>query len=610
MSYIVIARKYRPSTFDDVVGQEAIVTTLKNAIQSNRVAHAYLFAGPRGVGKTSMARILSKALNCDTGTTCSPCNDCDICNSISNGNDVDVMEIDGASNRGIDEIRNIRQSVSYAPTRSRHKVYIIDEVHMLTKEAFNALLKTLEEPPSHVKFIFATTNADKLPETVQSRCQRFDFKNISLNDIKLQLEKICKEEKINAKDEVFQFIAKYARGGLRDALSLLDQLISFSDGEILLDDAHVMLGTIDEDDMFALSASIFKKDLKNSICNLEAILDKGKDVTELIDQIMWYLRDILMSLIYKDQSWTEKNLTPSQTELTTTYADLTVDTLTYMLQILSDVKKRVKEDRHRRVLLEIAIIKLATREELCSVDTLINKIESIENRLASLSKSNTQFIDNSVNTKPPDKTKREALPDTDTIDYNTTSKPDNNRREDETLSTNTNIKQDNSEKNSEDVSTGNNSIWDSLLAKIPSNKKSLSAILRETKLINVSDDEIVLELPKEYQFHKEHLEKPNEKKAIEKYAEEVVGRKVRLKLTLSDQSKTDTSIKKTEIDMPTIDISEQVVNIDKKKDPEMTKEDIINKDLPVTKEDIINKDCVKKAIEIFDGRIVDIRRIK
>ena len=183
MSYVVLARRYRPQTFEDIVGQVPIVTTLRNAIRTNRVAHAYLLAGPRGVGKTSMARILSKALNCQHGPTETPCNVCDICRRVSDGTDIDVLEIDGASNRGIDEIRNIRQNVGYAASRARYKIYIIDEVHMLTREAFNALLKTLEEPPPHVKFIFATTAVSRLPETVQSRCQRFDFKNISIQDI-------------------------------------------------------------------------------------------------------------------------------------------------------------------------------------------------------------------------------------------------------------------------------------------------------------------------------------------------------------------------------------------------------------------------------------------
>ena len=187
MSYIVLSRKYRPKTFNEVVGQEHIVTTLVNALKTDRIAHAYLFAGPRGVGKTSMARILSKALNCQSGPTDKPCNKCTICESIAKGNAIDVLEIDGASNRGIDEIRNIRRNVGYVPAISKHKIYIIDEVHMLTKEAFNAILKTLEEPPGHVKFIFATTSPDRVPDTVQSRCQRFDFKNISVTDISKRL---------------------------------------------------------------------------------------------------------------------------------------------------------------------------------------------------------------------------------------------------------------------------------------------------------------------------------------------------------------------------------------------------------------------------------------
>ena len=246
MSYIVLSRRYRPKSFNEIVGQKHIVTTLVNALQSDRVAHAYLFAGPRGVGKTSMARILSKALNCQKGTAGNPCNKCSTCNSITNGNDIDVLEIDGASNRGIDEVRNIRQNVGYAPAVSRYKIYIIDEVHMLTKEAFNAILKTLEEPPEHVKFIFATTSPSRVPDTVQSRCQRFDFKNISVPDISDRLAQICKTENISAEEEVFQSIAKYARGGLRDSESILDQLASFCHEKITLKDVYDIFGVVSD----------------------------------------------------------------------------------------------------------------------------------------------------------------------------------------------------------------------------------------------------------------------------------------------------------------------------------------------------------------------------
>ncbi|MEK7776462.1 MAG: DNA polymerase III subunit gamma/tau, partial [Planctomycetota bacterium] len=305
MSYVVLARRYRPQTFEDIVGQVPIVTTLRNAIRTNRVAHAYLLAGPRGVGKTSMARILSKALNCQHGPTETPCNVCDICRHISDGTDIDVLEIDGASNRGIDEVRNIRQNVGYAASRSRYKIYIIDEVHMLTREAFNALLKTLEEPPPHVKFLFATTSASRLPETVQSRCQRFDFKNISLLDIEKRLSDICNTEGVQIEPAVLHAIARYARGGLRDSQSVLDQLIAFCRTKITLEDVNFVLGCIEEDKILGLFEAFLQNDAASALKIVNDVLSEGKTCGEFVDQLLTGVRDLLVvSSCGKDVEWT------------------------------------------------------------------------------------------------------------------------------------------------------------------------------------------------------------------------------------------------------------------------------------------------------------------
>src|SRR3989338_802344 len=242
MSYQIFARKFRPQTFEDVVGQEPITTTLKNAITKKRIAQSFLFTGSRGVGKTSTARILAKALNCDKGPAPAPCNKCSVCEEITLGNSLDVLEIDGASNRGIDEIRSLRENVKFKPARTRYKIYIIDEVHMLTGEAFNALLKTLEEPPEHVKFIFATTEPHKVPLTILSRCQRFNFKRIATDDIHAKPKESAKEEKLKIEKNALFLIAKASEGALRDAESLLDQLASFAEGKIAEKDVLLMLG--------------------------------------------------------------------------------------------------------------------------------------------------------------------------------------------------------------------------------------------------------------------------------------------------------------------------------------------------------------------------------
>ncbi len=262
MSYVVFALKWRPKNFDEIIGQEQIVTTLKNAIQKNRLAHAYLFAGPRGVGKTSTARILAKTLNCKAGPTLNPCQKCSSCIEISQGRSLDVIEIDGASNRGIDEIRTLRENVKFAPSGGKFKIYIIDEVHMLTTEAFNALLKTLEEPPEFVKFIFATTQPHKVIPTILSRCQRMDFRFIPVMEIIAQLERIVKAEKIDVDKEVLFAIARSSEGSLRDAESVLDQLTSFSKEKISLKDVISVLGLVEQDALFEITDKIIQKDAK------------------------------------------------------------------------------------------------------------------------------------------------------------------------------------------------------------------------------------------------------------------------------------------------------------------------------------------------------------
>src|SRR3989338_2505803 len=260
MSYQIFARKFRPQTFDEIIGQEPIAVTLKNAISKQRVAQSFLFTGSRGVGKTSTARILAKALNCEQGPTTTPCNQCGSCEEITKGTSLDVLEIDGASNRGIDEIRNLRENVKFKAAHGRYKVYIIDEVHMLTGEAFNALLKTLEEPPEHVKFIFATTEVHKVPLTILSRCQRFNFKRISTGEIAKKLKEVAKLEKIKVSEQALFLIAKASEGSLRDAESLLDQLASFGEGEVKEGDITFSLGLTDPEIYVSLLEAIKSRD--------------------------------------------------------------------------------------------------------------------------------------------------------------------------------------------------------------------------------------------------------------------------------------------------------------------------------------------------------------
>ncbi|TLD42732.1 MAG: DNA polymerase III subunits gamma and tau [Candidatus Jettenia ecosi] len=387
MSYVVLARRYRPQTFEDLVGQESIVTTLRNAIRFNRVAHAYLLAGPRGVGKTSMARIVSKALNCQHGPTDTPCNTCDICRCISEGKDIDVLEIDGASNRGIDEVRNIRQNVNYAPSRARYKIYIIDEVHMLTREAFNALLKTLEEPPPHVKFIFATTAVNRLPETVQSRCQRFDFKNISIHDIEKRLLDISKAEGVQIDPLALHMIARYAKGGLRDSQSVLDQLLSFCKDTVSLEDVNFVLGCIDEDKLLGMFDSFVKKEVSSALEIVDTVLNEGKTCGEFIDQMLLCIRELLIfSSCGQDAKWIEFNTSLIQRH----GKSFSGDTLLYMIQLLSETRVRTTDSLLHRILLETAIIKLCRMESIGSLHEIAEKIASLEDRFIKLDSKDTE----------------------------------------------------------------------------------------------------------------------------------------------------------------------------------------------------------------------------
>ena len=300
MAYVALYRKWRPQNFDSVIGQPHIVRTLKNAIEKNKVAHAYLFSGPRGTGKTSTAKILARALNCHHGPTTDPCGTCDACRKITEGSSMDVLEIDAASNRGIDEIRSLRDTVGFLPVDGRYKVYIIDEVHMLTTEAFNALLKTLEEPPAHILFILATTEPHKIPATIHSRCQRYDFRRISVSDIEARLADIVERMQLSVEKEALSLIAAAAEGGMRDALSLLDQCLTVGDGTITADDTLGLLGMVGHTWTSRLAETIAQKDSKQTLLVFSELIANGKDPRQTLIELAEYMRNLLLAQIAPD----------------------------------------------------------------------------------------------------------------------------------------------------------------------------------------------------------------------------------------------------------------------------------------------------------------------
>ncbi|MFM7242595.1 MAG: DNA polymerase III subunit gamma/tau [Planctomycetaceae bacterium] len=372
-AYQVVARRYRPQRFADLVGQEHVARGLSGAIESGRIGHAYLFTGARGVGKTSAARIYAKALECERGPAAEPCNECDSCRAISAGQDVDVVEIDAASNRGVDEIRQLRQNVAVRPARGRFKVYIIDEVHMLTREAFNALLKTLDEPPAHVKFVLCTTEPEKLPITILSRCQRFDFTTVDVGAIAGRLAQIVEAEGADVSPEALTLIARRAAGSMRDSQSLLEQLLGSAGGTVGVDDVHALIGTGREERVGELVTAVAARDPARALAALDEALQGGADPGGVLDQVIAALRDCLLASVGCEPA----RLAVSQglgVDLAALGRQLGTANLLAMLQIIDQTLSRMRTSGHPAILAEMAVIRLAGLEDMQGLAMAIDRV--------------------------------------------------------------------------------------------------------------------------------------------------------------------------------------------------------------------------------------------
>jgi DNA polymerase-3 subunit gamma/tau len=479
MSYTVFALKWRPKNFAEIIGQAHIVSTLKNAIQKNRLAHAYLFAGPRGVGKTSTARILAKALNCKSGPTINPCSECPACIEISEGRSLDVIEIDGASNRGIDEIRVLRENVKFAPTSGKFKVYIIDEVHMLTQEAFNALLKTLEEPPEFVKFVFATTQPHKVIPTILSRCQRFDFRRISAMEITAQLERIVSLEKVDVDKEVLFAIARASDGSLRDAESILDQLISFSQQRISLQDVISVLGLVEQEALFEITDKIIKKDAKAVLGLFNDLIDSGKDISVFSLSLIEHFRNLMIAKVTNADS--ELIDLPAEIcqRLLRQSQLLSLEEIFTAFNILVNTQEMSKRFESLRIPLEISLVRLAHDKK----------------------SSYSQDLKQVPIKEPPVQEKTPPVAD---------SPP---------LISLDNIKD----------------AWHNLINNVAKIKMSVATYLNEGSPLKMQGNVLTVSFPRNYSLYKESLEKKENKTIIEKSISALFNTDLRVDFILSAQ---------------------------------------------------------------------------
>ena len=538
-------RVYRPKTFEDVVGQEHIVKTLKNQIKNNNIGHAYLFSGTRGTGKTSTAKIFARAVNCLNPINEEPCNECEICIDTLNDNIMDIVEIDAASNNSVDDIRELRESVKYTPSKAKYKVYIIDEVHMLSQGAFNALLKTLEEPPSYVIFILATTEPHKIPATILSRCQRFDFKRVSSKDIADRMSYICEKENIQAEDKALSLIARNSQGALRDALSILDQCMSFGNDKIEYNDVIELLGTVNIDELFQLSQSIIDEDTKKSLQILNEFIIWGKDIRNLINDLIDHFRNLMVCKVSKDLDEIISLPEESIERLKEQSKTININDLIRILNILSETQDSMKSSSNTRILAEVTMMKIAQPMFDESKEALIKRIENLEKIIESGNiKVVTVQNESEINTVPQRVQVDEPQERKEDIVYE--------------------------EVKSEDVKLVESS-WKKVIQKIKEDKKlSIAALLREVSSFNVKDNILYLIFNDNFSFARSRLNSKETIDYIESIIREILNRSFNIQIYLKSE-------------VTSLNLQEEVTKVDKGLE---ILEDIVNKDILEIKDSI------------------------
>ncbi|MGL4797711.1 MAG: DNA polymerase III subunit gamma/tau [Paraclostridium sp.] len=504
-------RAYRPQTFKDVVGQEHIIRTLKNQIQNGNVGHAYLFCGTRGTGKTSTAKIFARAVNCINGMNEEPCNECEVCKDILNDNVMDVIEIDAASNNSVDDIREIRENVKYTPAKCKYKVYIIDEVHMLSQGAFNALLKTLEEPPSYVIFILATTEPHKIPATILSRCQRFDFKRVTVQDMSERMKEICEDVNVDVDERALNLIARNSQGALRDALSILDQCMSFSEDNIEYKDVVDLLGTVNIEQLFEMAEYVIKEDSKKCLEILNEFVIWGKDIKNLIDDLIDHFRNLMICKVSTelDEIISLPEETIEQLKLQSSLIE--TNDIIRILNILSETQDNIKSSSNPRVLAEVSIMKLSQPMFDESKESLIKRLTNLEEVIKSGNiKINSENKNSNNNTKLV-QDEEVIKPEVEEVYYE--------------------------EVKSEDVKLVEKS-WESVLMNIKKDKNMpVYAILREVKDFNVYSNNLYIIFDDNFAFAKNKLNDTKTLGYIENIVRETLNRSFSIKIILKSESK-------------------------------------------------------------------------